>query len=189
LYKAEVVPVGQDQLPHLELTREIVRRFNGRFKPVFPEPEGSLTDFPVVQGLDGEKMSKQAGNVIELAVTAEETTKKIMGAVTDPGRKFRTDPGNPEICNIYRLHGYFNPKEVEEIGRQCRVAGIGCVDCKKRLAEMLNQELAPIRARRRELEQQPEIVNQVLKNGAEKARTLARVTMDEVRQAMGLYSA
>jgi tryptophanyl-tRNA synthetase len=188
LYKAEVVPVGQDQLPHLELTREIVRRFNGRFKPVFPEPEGSLTDFPVVQGLDGEKMSKQAGNVIELAVTAEETTKKIMGAVTDPGRKFRTDPGNPEICNIYRLHGYFNPKEVEEIGRQCRVAGIGCVDCKKRLAEMLNQELAPIRARRRELEQQPEIVNQVLKNGAEKARALARVTMDEVRQAMGLYS-
>jgi len=189
LYKAEVVPVGQDQLPHLELTREIVRRFNGRFKPVFPEPEGSLTDFPVVQGLDGEKMSKQAGNVIELAVTAEETTKKIMGAVTDPGRKFRTDPGNPEICNIYRLHGYFNPKEVERIARECRVAEIGCVDCKKRLAEMLNQELAPIRARRRELEQQPEIVNQVLKKGAEKARTLARATMDEVRQAMGLYSA
>jgi len=189
LYKAEVVPVGQDQLPHLELTREIVRRFNGRFKPVFPEPEGSLTDFPVVQGLDGEKMSKQSGNVIELAVTAEETTKKIMGAVTDPGRKFRTDPGNPEICNIYRLHGYFNPKEVEGIARECRVAGIGCVDCKKRLAEMLNQELAPIRARRRELEKQPEIVNQVLKNGAEKARTLARATMEEVRQAMGLYSA
>ena len=186
LYKAEAVPVGQDQLPHLELTREIVRRFNTRFSPVFPEPEGRLTDFPIVQGLDGEKMSKQTGNLIELAITAQETTKKIMGAVTDPSRKFRSDPGNPDICNVYRLHGYFNSEEVNEIAGNCRNATIGCVDCKKRLAEKMNQELEPIRARRRELEQQPELVNQVLSEGAEKAGMIARKTMDEVRRVMGL---
>ncbi|MDD5486318.1 MAG: tryptophan--tRNA ligase [Dehalococcoidales bacterium] len=187
LYKAEVVPVGQDQMPHLELTREIVRRFNARFKPVFPEPEGRLTNFPVVQGLDGEKMSKQTGNLIELAITAEETTKKIMGAITDPSRKFRKDPGNPEVCNVFRLHGYFNADETEDIARHCRSAAIGCVDCKKRLAEKINEELAPIRARRRELEQKPEMVRQVLAEGAEKARVIARQTMAEVRQAIGLY--
>lgn len=186
LYKAEAVPVGQDQLPHLELTREIVRRFNVRFSPVFPEPEGRLTDFPIVQGLDGEKMSKQTGNLIELAITAQETTRKIMGAVTDPSRKFRSDPGNPDICNVYQLHGYFNGEEVDEIAGNCRNATIGCVDCKKRLAEKMNQELEPIRARRRELEQQPELVNQVLREGSEKASIIARKTMDEVRQAMGL---
>ncbi|MDD2251775.1 MAG: tryptophan--tRNA ligase [Dehalococcoidales bacterium] len=186
LYKAEAVPVGQDQLPHLELTREIVRRFNTRFSPVFPEPEGRLTDFPIVQGLDGEKMSKQTGNLIELAITAQETTKKIMGAVTDPSRKFRSDPGNPDICNVYRLHGYFNSEEVNEIAGNCRNATIGCVDCKKRLAEKMNQELEPIRERRRELEQQPELVNQVLSEGAEKAGMIARKTMDEVRRVMGL---
>ncbi|MDD4635693.1 MAG: tryptophan--tRNA ligase [Dehalococcoidales bacterium] len=188
LYKAELVPVGQDQMPHLELAREIVRRFNTRFKPVFPEPEGRLTNFPVVQGLDGEKMSKQTGNLIELAITAEETTKKIMSAITDPSRKFRSDPGNPDICNVYRLHGYFNANEIEEIAHKCRDASIGCVDCKKRLAEKMNHELAPIRERRRELEQNPELVRQVLEEGAEKARIIANKTMVDVRQAMGLYN-
>ncbi|MFA6612854.1 MAG: tryptophan--tRNA ligase, partial [Dehalococcoidales bacterium] len=186
LYKAEVVPVGQDQIPHLELTREIVRRFNTRFNPVFPEPEGRLTSFPVVLGLDGEKMSKQTGNLIELAITAEQTAKKIMGAITDPSRKYRSDPGNPDVCNVYRLHGYFNAAEVEEIAGKCRSAAIGCVDCKKRLAERMNHELEPIRVRRRELEQKPELVKLVLEEGAEKARAIARKTMSDVRLAMGM---
>ncbi len=186
LYKAGVVPVGQDQMPHLELAREIVRRFNAQFGPTFPEPEGRLTRFPVVMGLDGGKMSKQAGNVIELALSREETAKKIMSAVTDPGRKFRSDPGNPEICNVYRLHEYFNPREAAEINRECRKAGIGCVDCKKKLAESINQELEPIRERRRELEQSPDYVKEVLETGAEKARVIARSTMEEVRQRLKL---
>ncbi len=186
LYRAEVVPVGQDQMPHLELTREIVRRFNAQFGPTFPEPEGRLTNFPVVLGLDGGKMSKQTGNMIELAISEEETARKIMGAVTDPSRRYRSDPGNPDICNVYRLHGYFNTAEVDEIGQRCRRAAIGCVDCKKKLAEMLNKELAPMRLRRRELEARPEYAKQVLKEGAEKARVLASNTMSEVRDRIGL---
>jgi tryptophanyl-tRNA synthetase len=178
--------VKLQQIPHLELTREIVRRFNTRFNPVFPEPEGRLTSFPVVLGLDGEKMSKQTGNLIELAITAEQTAKKIMGAITDPSRKYRSDPGNPDVCNVYRLHGYFNAAEVEEIAGKCRSAAIGCVDCKKRLAERMNHELEPIRVRRRELEQKPELVKLVLEEGAEKARAIARKTMSDVRLAMGM---
>ncbi len=186
LYKAEVVPVGQDQMPHLELTREIVRRFNFQYGNTFPEPEGRLTDFPVVQGLNGEKMSKQAGNMIELALSAEETAAKIMGAITDPNRRYRRDPGNPEVCNIFRLHRYFNPSEVSDIASGCRTAGIGCVECKKRLAEVMNRELAPIRARRKELEQQPQYVERVLDEGAQKAEALARKTMAEVASKVGL---
>lgn len=186
LYKAQVVPVGQDQMPHLELAREIVRRFNSQYGPVFPEPEGRLTQFPMVLGLDGEKMSKQTGNLIELAITAEETTKKIMSAVTDPSRRFRSDPGNPEVCNVYRLHGYFNTAEVEGIGRDCRTAAIGCVDCKKLLAERMNHQLEPIRQRRRDLESRPGYVDEVLQAGAQKARTIASRTMAEVRSRIGL---
>jgi len=186
LYKAQVVPVGQDQMPHLELAREIVRRFNSQYGPTFPEPEGRLTCFPMVLGLDGEKMSKQTGNLIELAITAEETTKKIMSAITDPSRKFRSDPGNPEVCNVYRLHGYFNAVEVEGIGRACRTADIGCVDCKKLLAERMNRQLEPIRQRRRELESRPGYVDEVLQAGARKARTIACRTMTEVRSRIGL---
>ncbi|MBN1368700.1 MAG: tryptophan--tRNA ligase [Dehalococcoidaceae bacterium] len=186
LYKAQVVPVGQDQMPHLELAREIVRRFNSQYSPTFPEPEGRLTRFPMVLGLDGEKMSKQTGNLIELAITAEETTRKIMSAITDPSRRFRSDPGNPEVCNVYRLHGYFNADEVEGIGAACRTAEIGCVDCKKLLAERMNRELEPIRRRRRELESRPGYVDEVLEAGAEKARAIACRTMAEVRSRIGL---
>jgi len=186
LYKAQVVPVGQDQMPHLELAREIVRRFNSQYGPTFPEPEGRLTQFPMVLGLDGEKMSKQTGNLIELAITAEETTKKIMSAITDPSRKFRSDPGNPEVCNVYRLHGYFNAAETEGIGQACRTAKIGCVDCKKLLAERMNCQLEPIRQRRRDLESRPGYVDEVLQAGAQKARTIASRTMAEVRSRIGL---
>jgi tryptophanyl-tRNA synthetase len=188
LYKAEVIPVGEDQLPHIELAREIVRRFNTKFGETFPEPIGKLTNFPTVPSLTGKsKMSKsEEGSTIDIAHTAEETAARIMTAVTDPERKFRKDPGHPEICNVYTLHKYFTPAEVENIGAECRKAGIGCVDCKKLLAKNMNQALAPIRAKRIELAARPGYVKEVLEDGAKRARVIAQATMQEVRQKMGL---
>ena len=188
LYKAEVIPVGEDQLPHIELAREIVRRFNTKFGETFPEPIGKLTNFPTVPSLTGKsKMSKsEEGSTIDIAHTAEETAARIMTAVTDPERKFRKDPGHPEICNVYTLHKYFTPAEVENIGAECRKAGIGCVDCKKLLAKNMNQALAPIRAKRVELAARPGYVKEVLEDGAKRARVIAQATMQEVRQKMGL---
>ena len=188
LYKAEVIPVGEDQLPHIELAREIVRRFNTKFGETFPEPIGKLTNFPTVPSLTGKsKMSKsEEGSTIDIAHTAEETAARIMTAVTDPERKFRKDPGHPEICNVYTLHKYFTPAEVENIGAECRKAGIGCVDCKKLLAKNMNQALAPIRAKRAELAARPDYVKEVLEDGAKRARVIAQATMQEVRQKMGL---
>ena len=188
LYKAEVIPVGEDQLPHIELAREIVRRFNTKFGETFPEPIGKLTNFPTVPSLTGKsKMSKsEEGSTIDIAHTAEETAARIMTAVTDPERKFRKDPGHPEICNVYTLHKYFTPAEVENIGAECRKAGIGCVDCKKLLAKNMNLALAPIRARRAEFAARPGYVKEVLDDGAKRARVIAQATMQEVRQKMGL---
>ena len=188
LYKAEVIPVGEDQLPHIELAREIARRFNTLFGDTFPEPVGKLTSFPSIPSLNGKsKMSKsEEGSAIDIAHTAEETAARIMTAVTDPERKFRKDPGHPEICNIYTLHKYFTPAEVEEIGVECRKAGIGCVDCKKLLAKNMNQALAPLRAKRVEFAARPGYVKEVLADGAARARVIARETMQEVRQKMGL---
>jgi tryptophanyl-tRNA synthetase len=188
LYKAEVIPVGEDQLPHIELAREIVRRFNIKFGDTFPEPIGKLTNFPTVPSLTGKsKMSKsEEGSTIDIAHTPEETSARIMTAVTDPERKFRKDPGHPEVCNIYTLHKYFSPTEVENIGIECRKAGIGCVDCKKLLAKNMNQALAPIRARRAEFAARPGYVKEVLDDGAKRARVIAQATMQEVRQKMGL---
>ncbi len=187
LYKAEVVPVGEDQLPHLELAREIARRFNGLFGETFPEPQAKLTETPLILGLDGkEKMSKQVGNVIEIAASPEETTQKVMTAVTDPARRYRADKGHPEVCNINRLHRHFSPEEVDTITRQCRAAEIGCVECKKRLAQAINTTLAPFRARRTELAAKPEYVADVLADGARRARIIARRTMKEVRERMKL---
>ena len=187
LYKAGVVPVGEDQLPHLELTREIVRRFNSIFGPTFPEPQAKLTESPMVLGLDGkEKMSKQAGNHIELALTEEETRKKVMEAVTDPARQFRKDPGHPEVCNVYNLQRYFNSLEVDGIFEKCRKAEIGCVDCKKMLSTTVNETLRPFRQRRGELATDPEYLKQVLEDGAERARKLAVPTLAEVKKRMGL---
>ena len=164
LYKAEVVPVGEDQLPHLEIAREITRRFNTFFGETFPEPKAKLTEFPLIPSLTGKnKMSKsEEGSAIDIAHTAEETTARIMVAVTDPARKFRKDPGHPEVCNVYALHKYFTPIEVEEIGKECRTAGIGCVDCKKLLAKNMNESLASLREKRAELAARPEYIKEIL---------------------------
>jgi len=187
LYKAEVVPVGEDQLPHLELAREIVRRFNNLFGNTFPEPEAKLTPFPLILGLDGkEKMSKQLGNDIEIALSAEETVERVMTAVTDPARRYRHDPGHPEICNIYRLHNYFNPSQTDSIAEQCRSAKIGCVDCKTLLAQGLNSALKPLRERRAALAAKPQYVADVLADGAQRASAIAKETIAEVKQKMGL---
>ena len=187
LYKAEVVPVGEDQLPHLELAREITRRFNSLFGYTFPEPQGKLTSYPMVVGLDGkDKMSKQAGNDIELALTPEETRKKIMTAFTDPARRYRTDAGHPEVCNVYKLMTYFDRSKTGGIARQCRSAEIGCVDCKMTLAEAINSELKPVREKRAELAADPKHIAAILNDGAKRARSIARKTLKEAKKNMGL---
>ncbi len=187
LYKAEVVPVGEDQLPHLELAREIVRRFNSQFGETFPEPQAKLTSFPSILGLDGkEKMSKSINNTIDLALSPEETKERVMTAVTDPARRFRNDPGHPEICNIYRLDEYFNPLQRVEFAARCRRAEIGCVEHKQILAKQINASLAPFRERRAALAAKPKYVKEVLADGAQRARAIARETMREVKQRMGL---
>ena len=187
LYKAEVVPVGEDQLPHLELAREIARRFNNLFGHTFPEPEAKLTSFPLILGLDGkEKMSKQLGNDIEIALSDGETIERVMMAVTDPARRYRDDPGHPEICNIYRLQRYFNPLQLDDIAEQCRSAKIGCVDCKMLLAREINSTLKPFRERRAVLAARPKYVTSVLADGAQRAQVIARETLKEVKLKMGL---
>ncbi len=187
LYKAEFIPVGEDQLPHIELAREIARRFNNLFGYTFPEPEAKLTSFPLILGLDGkEKMSKQAGNDIEIALSDQETIDRVMTAVTDPARRYRDDPGHPEICNIYRLQGYFNPLQLDDIADQCRSAKIGCVDCKVLLAQEINSTLKPFRERRAALAAKPRYVADVLADGARRAQVIARETLSEVKQKMGL---
>jgi tryptophanyl-tRNA synthetase len=187
LYKGEFIPVGEDQLPHIELAREIARRFNNLFGYTFPEPEAKLTSFPLILGLDGkEKMSKQAGNDIEIALSDEETVARVMTAVTDPARQYRDDPGHPEICNIYRLHQYFNPFGLDSIGEQCRSAKIGCVDCKMLLAQEINSALKPFRERRAALADKPRYIADVLADGANRARAIAKETLKEVKQKMGL---
>lgn len=187
LYKATVVPVGEDQLPHLELAREITRRFNSLFGYTFPEPKGKLTNYPLVVGLDGkDKMSKQAGNDIELAMTEEETIKKIKTAYTDPARRYRSDPGHPDKCNVYKLMGYFESTSGNGIAEKCRKAEIGCVDCKMILAEVINKALRPIRQRRDELATNPKYIDEVLADGADRARIIARETLTEVKKNMKL---
>ena len=187
LYKAEVVPVGEDQLPHLELAREITRRFNSLFGKTFPEPEAKLTSYPLVLGLDGkEKMSKQAGNDIELALSPEETKERIMTAYTDPARRYRSDPGHPEVCNVYKLLGYFDTSKTSGVAERCRKAEIGCVDCKMLLAEAINSALKPIRERRAGLEADPKHIADILADGAKRARVIARKTLKDVKQNMRL---
>jgi tryptophanyl-tRNA synthetase len=187
LYKAEVVPIGEDQLPHLELAREIVRRFNNQFGETLIEPVAKLTSFPRIVGLDGsDKMGKSTGNAIELASTPEETEERIMTAVTDPARRYRNDPGHPKICNIYFLHGYFSEAQLADISRQCRSADIGCVDCKKLLAKHVNASLQGLREKRAELAARPQYIAEVLADGAQRARVIARETLREVKQNMKL---
>jgi len=187
LYKGEVVPVGEDQLPHLELAREIVRRFNSLFGIVFPEPQAKLTNFPLVPGLDGvQKMGKSYDNRIEIAASSQEVSKRVMTAVTDPARRYRSDPGHPDICNVFRLHGFFTPARVEEIASECRSACIGCVDCKKILADSINSNLKPFREKRASLASKPGYVNQVLADGANRAEAIAKETIREVKERMKL---
>jgi len=187
LYKGEVVPVGEDQLPHLELAREIVRRFNSLFGFVFPEPQAKLTNFPSVLGLDGvQKMSKSYNNHIEISASPQEILKRVMTAVTDPARKYRSDPGHPEVCNVFRLHNFFTPARVEEIAAECRSASIGCVDCKKMLAESISSNLEPFRERRAALASKPGYVTQVLADGANRAEVIAKETIKEVKEKMKL---
>ena len=187
LYKADTIPVGEDQLPHLELSREIARRFNTIFGDTFPEPEAKLTSFPMILGLDGkQKMSKQLGNDIEISLSPEETIARVRTAVTDPARRYRNDPGHPEICNIYSLHKYFQPLKLEEIATQCRAAKIGCVDCKMLLANEINATLEPFREKRKELAVKPSYIRDVLTDGATRAGVIARETLAEVKEKMGL---
>jgi len=189
LYKADAVPVGVDQAPHIEFTREVVRSFNFRYNTnVLIEPEMKATEVPKVLGIDGQqKMSKSLDNHIELAATPEETQKRVMQMVTDPARIRRTDPGNPDVCNVYSLHKVFSsPDEVAMVDVECRRAGIGCVDCKKLLARNLNAHLAPFREKRLELAEDPNYVWDVLAGGRERAQVIARQTMAEVRAAVGL---
>jgi len=187
VYKATRVPVGHDQLPHLEITREITRRFNYLYGEVFPEPAALLTENPKVLGLDGRKMSKSYGNAIFLSETAEETGKKIMSMVTDVQRPRRTDPGEPDRCVAFSLHRLYTPDEERaRIVSECRGAEIGCVDCKKILARNVVAELAPFRERRQDLATQPELVEQVLAEGNSRAAAEATRTMQEVRKAIKL---
>ncbi|UCH87633.1 MAG: tryptophan--tRNA ligase [Dehalococcoidia bacterium] len=190
LYKATRVPVGEDQQPHLELAREIARRFNRLFGETFPEPHAKLTEAPVVLGLDGvNKMSKSLDNHIELVATPEETVERVMTAVTDPQRTHRHIPGRPEVCNVYSLHHQFNPDQVEVVYEECTTAKRGCVECKQQLADGINRVLAPFRERRQELAGRPNYVEEVLADGAARARVIAGETMAEVRDKMGLPAA
>jgi tryptophanyl-tRNA synthetase len=189
LYKTDVVPVGIDQAPHLEFAREIVRSFNYRYgTKVLVEPQVKHTEILKVLGIDGKaKMSKSLNNHIELASTPEETAARVKDMVTDPARMKRTDPGNPDICNVFSMHKIFSPaEEVEMINKECRVAGIGCVDCKKRFAANLNKHLEPFRTKRAELAAKPDYVKDVLNDGGKRARLIAQKTMEEVREAIQL---
>jgi tryptophanyl-tRNA synthetase len=189
LYKTDIVPVGVDQAPHLEFAREIVRSFNYRYNTkVLIEPQVKHTEVLKVLGIDGKaKMSKSLNNHIELASTPEETTTRVREMVTDPARMRRTDPGNPDVCNVYSMHKIFSPaEEVDMINIECRRAGIGCVDCKKRLAANLNKHLEPFREKRAQLSARPEDVQAVLNDGGKRARVIAQKTMEEVREAIQL---
>jgi tryptophanyl-tRNA synthetase len=189
LYKADTVPVGEDQVQHLELSREIARRWNARFRDgFFPEPQARLTPTRRIMGLDGNaKMSKSLNNTIGLLEPPADVWNKLRPAATDPARVRRTDPGNPDICNIYQLHKAFSPPAtVEHVAVQCRSAGWGCIDCKQVLFESMERELAPIRSRAAELQASPDRVRETFDAGADKARHVARETMTAVRTAMGL---
>lgn len=191
LYKATTIPVGIDQIPHVEFTREVVRSFKHHYgQDILLEPQSKVTQIPKVLGIDGQrKMSKSLDNHIELAATSEETEQRVMQMVTDPQRIKLSDPGNPDVCNVFTLHKIFSPAEdVEQINQDCRTAQIGCVACKRRLAASLNRHLEPFRERRAELEEAPDYVRDVLLDGARQAREIARETLTEVRSAVGFYS-
>ena len=188
LYKGQAVPVGEDQVQHIELSREIARKFNTRYGELFPEPQHLLSNAPRIMGLDGKnKMSKSMNNYISLIEEPEAIWKRLSRAVTDENRKRRDDPGNPDICNVYTLHKYFSTDtELERINKECRSAEIGCVDCKRILSDNMIKDLAPIREKSLELINNPDQVKEALNAGAEKCKKIAEETMSEVRSLMGL---
>lgn len=185
LYRANFVPVGEDQASHLEISREIVRRFNNFYGPVFPEPQALFTETPKVPGLDGRKMSKSYGNTIGLTASADEIRKLTMTMFTDPNRIKRSDPGNPDICNLYQFHKLFSDEATQtRVDHECRTAKIGCVDDKKLIAEIMIEALRPIRERREEIDRDPGIVWSALREGNRRARNRAEETMELVRSAV-----
>ncbi|HVT05458.1 MAG TPA: tryptophan--tRNA ligase [Thermoanaerobaculia bacterium] len=187
VYRANSVPVGEDQASHLEISREIVRRFNNFYGPVFPEPQALFTETPKVPGLDGRKMSKSYGNTIGLTASADEIRTLTASMFTDPNRIRRKDPGNPDICNLFQFHKLFSdPETVNRVDHECRTAMIGCVDDKKLLAEIMIEALAPIRARREEIDRNPDMVWEILRRGNVAARERAAETLALVRKAMKL---
>jgi len=190
LYKAQAVPVGQDQMQHIELARRIARAFNRRWGKVFPEPEGLLSSVPKLLGLDGKaKMSKSMGNTISLSATDKQIKKKLRSAATDPARVTREDAGDPKKCNVYTIHTFFSDEETKAWVRQgCTTAGIGCVDCKDALTESVVAHLAPYRKRREELLADPDQVSELLAEGTKRARQVAQKTMEQVRKKLGLWS-
>ena len=185
IYKSHKVPVGMDQIPHLELCREIARRFNFLYREIFPIPEPILTEVPKLLGIDNRKMSKSYGNAIYLSDKKDEVLKKVKQMITDPKRARRSDPGDPHICNVFSFHKLFSPiDEVLEIEKACPVAGIGCVDCKKKMALNLNSALEPFREKRVGILSHPKRIYEILNYGKEKARKIAISTMEEVREAI-----
>jgi tryptophanyl-tRNA synthetase len=191
IYHADLVPVGEDQVQHLELSRVIARRWNahfGRGEDYFPEPQPLLTPTRRIMGLDGQaKMSKSMGNTVGLLESPEQIWEKLRPAVTDPKRVKRTDPGTPEVCNIFHLHKAFSPPAtVEHVAVQCSTAGWGCIDCKHVLHETMMQELAPIQKRAKELKAQPKLIDEALSAGTQRCKALARETLGVVRERMGI---
>jgi tryptophanyl-tRNA synthetase len=186
LYKGDVVPVGEDQLPHIEITREIARRFNTQYAQVFPEPEGKITKFARLPGLDGKRMSKSVGNTILLSDTPEAITKKLRSAVTDPQKLRKGDPGHPDICLVFAYHNKFNPTEIPEIRENCESGKLGCVDCKMNCAKKIIDALAPNLEKRAYYESHMEKVKDILADGEKRAKAAAEQTMAEVHGAMKL---
>jgi tryptophanyl-tRNA synthetase len=188
IYRAKHVPVGVDQVPHLEISREIARRFNNLYGEVFPEPEALLTEFPKVPGVDGRKMSKSYDNAIYLSDSPKEVEHKIKTMATDPARIRRTDRGNPDLSPVHQLHKIFSSKEEQDyVAEGCRTAGIGCIDCKKILIKNVFKVLEPIWAKREELIKNPDLLLDIVNKGNEKARKVCLETMALVRKAMGFY--
>ncbi len=188
IYRAKYVPVGIDQVPHLEISREIARRFNYLYKEIFPEPEALLTEFPKVVGTDGRKMSKSYENAIYLSDKPEEVEQKLRTMVTDPARVKKTDAGNPELSPVYQLHKIFSSKEEQkEVAVGCRTAGIGCIECKKILIKNVFEVMEPIWSKRNDLINNPDVLHDVIKKGTKKAWEVAEETMQLVREAIGLY--
>lgn len=187
VYKANAVPVGEDQAPHIELTREIARRFNYLYEQkIFPEPETLLNVYKVVPGLDNRKMSKSYNNIIEISIPLEEIPSRVRMMITDPGRIRKSDPGNPDICSVFAYHRIFNQDNPAEVEESCQKGSIGCVQCKTAVSTYMQNFLEPIYYKRRELEKNSQLVMDILAEGGKKARAVAQKTMEQVRQVMGL---